>query len=208
MFNLHLKESKRAPAHPVRDLSNFTQINQWTVPVYDFTSEQGPPHTKEYVCSVNLDKLSAQGIGKSKKIAKRYAAENMLTLLKYGTVRPGTAMDKSRDNRPLTVSEQISQFFHELKSSTHLAQLQGKTLQPGEMNYRMILHNIGEEQGFGVDYKAIPPISKPGIYACCVELTIKGTTLIVHNGCGGSYAAANNAASMNMLIRFQKETMK
>ena len=47
--------------NPVGELQELTQKNLWAPPVYDFTSEQGPPHAREFVCTVKLGRLSEQG---------------------------------------------------------------------------------------------------------------------------------------------------
>ena len=48
--------------NPVGELQELTQKNLWAPPVYDFTSEQGPPHAREFVCTVKLGRLSEQGM--------------------------------------------------------------------------------------------------------------------------------------------------
>ena len=39
----------------------MTQKNLWAPPVYEFTSEQGPPHAREFVCTVKLGRVNEQG---------------------------------------------------------------------------------------------------------------------------------------------------
>jgi RISC-loading complex subunit TARBP2 len=75
--------------NPVGELQELTQKRLWPPPVYEFTSEQGPPHAREFVCTVKLMRLSepgegvqAKGVGKSKKLAKRNGAFAMLQTLK------------------------------------------------------------------------------------------------------------------------------
>jgi len=76
------------PGNPVgqidavyRGLQEFTQKKLLRPPIYEFISEQGPPHCREFVCIVHLGKLQDTGVGKSKKNAKRAAAFNMLKKL-------------------------------------------------------------------------------------------------------------------------------
>ena len=47
--------------NPVGELQEMTQKKLWPPPVYEFTSEQGPPHAREFVCTVRLFNLAEQG---------------------------------------------------------------------------------------------------------------------------------------------------
>jgi len=68
---------------PFQGLQEFTQKKLLRPPIYEFISEQGPPHCREFVCIVHLGKLQDTGVGKSKKNAKRAAAFNMLKKLEH-----------------------------------------------------------------------------------------------------------------------------
>lgn len=48
--------------NPVGELQEVTQKRMWPPPVYDFTSEQGPPHAREFVCTVRLFNFAEQGL--------------------------------------------------------------------------------------------------------------------------------------------------
>jgi len=50
------------PGNPVGELQETTQKRLWPPPVYDFASEQGPPHAREFVCLVTLFDVTEQGI--------------------------------------------------------------------------------------------------------------------------------------------------
>ncbi len=47
--------------NPVGELQELTQKRLWPPPIYDFTSEQGPPHAREFICTVRLWKFTEQG---------------------------------------------------------------------------------------------------------------------------------------------------
>ena len=47
--------------NPVGELQETTQKRMWPPPVYDFASEQGPPHAREFVCIVRLFNVAEQG---------------------------------------------------------------------------------------------------------------------------------------------------
>ena len=47
--------------NPIGELQEYTQKNLLRPPVYQFIGEQGPPHAREYVCTVKLAKLTETG---------------------------------------------------------------------------------------------------------------------------------------------------
>ena len=75
----------------------MTQKKLWPPPVYEFTTEQGPPHAREFVCTIRLFNLQEQSVGKSKKLAKRNAAQVMLQLIKQGVAQPQVEADKEEE---------------------------------------------------------------------------------------------------------------
>lgn len=83
--NSNTKSSPSSPpptgSNPVGELQEMAQKNLWPPPIYDFTGEQGPPHQREFICTVRLCKSIQKGLGKSKKMAKRKAAHVMLTAI-------------------------------------------------------------------------------------------------------------------------------
>jgi hypothetical protein len=49
--------------NPVGELQELTQKKLMKPPIYEFTSEQGPPHAREFVCIVKLGKIQEKGTG-------------------------------------------------------------------------------------------------------------------------------------------------
>lgn len=47
--------------NPVGELQELTQKKLMKPPMYEFTSEQGPPHAREFVCIVKLGKIQEKG---------------------------------------------------------------------------------------------------------------------------------------------------
>ena len=47
--------------NPVGELQEMTQKRLWPPPIYDFTNEQGPPHAREFICTVRLQNLEEKG---------------------------------------------------------------------------------------------------------------------------------------------------
>merc|ERR1719210_1008107 len=78
------KSSKKddEPGNPIGELQEFTQKKLLKPPIYEFVTEQGPPHAREFICNIKLGKFADKGTGRSKKTAKRTAAAKMLEQLR------------------------------------------------------------------------------------------------------------------------------
>lgn len=63
-------------------LQEFIQSARQKMPIYTVLSENGPDHNKTFCIEVQVLGISAQGSGKSKKIAELEAAKNALSMLK------------------------------------------------------------------------------------------------------------------------------
>lgn len=49
------------PGNPVGELQEFTQKKLIKPPIYEFGNEEGPPHNREFVCTVKLGKFTEKG---------------------------------------------------------------------------------------------------------------------------------------------------
>ena len=58
-FSMEPKENDGR--NPVGELQEMTQKRLWPPPVYEFTSEIGPAHAREFVCNVRLFNICEQG---------------------------------------------------------------------------------------------------------------------------------------------------
>lgn len=47
--------------NPIGELQEYTQKNLLKPPAYEFIGEEGPPHAREFVCTVKLAKLQETG---------------------------------------------------------------------------------------------------------------------------------------------------
>lgn len=70
-------------SNPIGRLQDICSKKHWKAAIYDSISEEGPPHDRKFVCqciieSMNIDVTAS---GKSKKLAKRFAAEAMIAKL-------------------------------------------------------------------------------------------------------------------------------
>ncbi|WAQ95020.1 PRKAB-like protein [Mya arenaria] len=176
--------------NPVGELQELTQKKLMKPPIYEFTSEQGPPHAREFVCTVKLGKIQEKGSARSKKSAKRIASQNMLNHIR-GLVEEGgnavieeeeeeeiplsveplkasyTALKEGRVKVPVLTPKQnkeIQKFYQNVtkKSTKQLKNLQGKPLNAPATNYCQMLQEIAEAQRFEVVYTDIPELSAYG----------------------------------------------
>ena len=49
------------PGNPVGQLQELTQKKLMKPPIYEFNTEQGPPHAREFICIVKLGKIQEKG---------------------------------------------------------------------------------------------------------------------------------------------------
>ncbi|XP_043256679.1 double-stranded RNA-binding protein Staufen homolog 2 isoform X1 [Colletes gigas] len=69
--------------NPVSRLVQIQQAKREKEPVYNLIEEKGAARRREFVMEVSMGQHSAQGMGPNKKLAKRAAAEALLTQLGY-----------------------------------------------------------------------------------------------------------------------------
>ncbi|KAK3088569.1 hypothetical protein FSP39_020726 [Pinctada imbricata] len=74
--------------NPISRLIQIQQAQQKKEPVYTLVTERGLPRRREFVIQVQVDDQACTGVGPNKKLAKRHAAEAMLTLLGYNKPSP------------------------------------------------------------------------------------------------------------------------
>uniref|UniRef100_A0A3Q4BK30 Double-stranded RNA-binding protein Staufen homolog 1 n=1 Tax=Mola mola TaxID=94237 RepID=A0A3Q4BK30_MOLML len=74
--------------NPISRLAQIQQAKKEKEPEYSMVTERGLPRRREFVMQVTVSGQSAEGMGPSKKVAKRNAAEKMLELLGYKVPQP------------------------------------------------------------------------------------------------------------------------
>ncbi|KAH3721767.1 RISC-loading complex subunit tarbp2-like isoform X1 [Dreissena polymorpha] len=191
--------SVEGEGNPVGELQELTQKKLMKPPLYEFTSEQGPPHAREFICTVKLGKIQEKGSARSKKAAKRIAAKAMLTHIKELVEDGGSAVieEEEEEDIPLSVeplmasytalkegkvkvpvlttkhNKEIQKFYQTVmkKSSKQLKSLQGKPLNAPATNYCQMLQEIAEVQRFEVVYTDIPELSAYGMHQCLIQLS-------------------------------------
>ncbi|KAG7199342.1 hypothetical protein KM043_018189 [Ampulex compressa] len=81
--------------NPVSRLLQIQQAKREKEPVYNLIEEKGVPRRREFIVEVTMGQHSAQGMGPNKKLAKRAAAEALLTQLGYNKPQPQPQPAKS-----------------------------------------------------------------------------------------------------------------
>ena len=71
---------------------------RWPPPTYDLSHEEGLPHERSFTIVCVIGKHSETGAGKSKKLAKRQAANKMLVRLKDTPVENDEAFQNIDDD--------------------------------------------------------------------------------------------------------------
>lgn len=77
--------------NPISRLIQIQQANKEKEPVYTVVEERGAARRREFVIQASVNGVSANGVGPNKKLAKRAAAQALLTLLGYATSSTPTA---------------------------------------------------------------------------------------------------------------------
>lgn len=102
--------------NPISRLAQIQQAKKEKEPEYIMVTERGLSRRREFVMQVTVGGQSAEGMGPSKKVAKRNAAEKMLELLGYKVPQPQppkpalktdekTPVKKTGDGRKVTFFE-------------------------------------------------------------------------------------------------------
>ncbi|XP_056606884.1 double-stranded RNA-binding protein Staufen homolog 1 isoform X2 [Triplophysa dalaica] len=74
--------------NPISRLAQIQQAKKEKEPEYTLVTERGLPRRREFVMQVSVAGQTAEGMGPSKKVAKRNAAEKMLELLGFKVPQP------------------------------------------------------------------------------------------------------------------------
>jgi len=214
--------------NPVGTLQEVCMNRRWPPPTYDLSNEEGLPHERSFTIVCIIGKFRETGSGKSKKLAKRQAANKMLAKLKdlpveneegfqnidddelaQGLAHRYSALKESHMKcMSSSHSQQVSKFHKNLKAShgEHLGKLQTASLEEGEIEYIEFLEEIAKEQNFEVTYVDIEEKSKKGRYQCLVQLST--LPVAVCYGSGEELLESQKAAAKNALEYLKIMTKK
>ncbi|CAG9823420.1 unnamed protein product [Phaedon cochleariae] len=94
---------------PLKELCTENRINQ---PSFSLISDVGPPHQKVFTFECNIDSIKTVASGRTKKIAKQLAAQEMMEKIK--DVLPDLAQRCTRPINDYSVDEAAVQKYNEL----------------------------------------------------------------------------------------------
>ncbi|XP_054713955.1 RISC-loading complex subunit tarbp2-like [Uloborus diversus] len=183
-------EEENISGNPVGALQELCMKMRWQPPYYETEKASGLPHEKVFSIMCVVDKFTTTGEGKSKRLAKRQAADNMLKrlkALKYISDDEEEAAKKFEDlkiyekedpenkqtNLQKTYSKNVLKFLKDLKTSTSsfLQALQDVDLMDQNLDCLKLLQNIATEQNFDIIYIPIEQRGKNGEYHCLLQIT-------------------------------------
>ncbi|XP_065086475.1 double-stranded RNA-binding protein Staufen homolog 2 [Ochlerotatus camptorhynchus] len=105
--NLIKEKGEEDPSGMVNPISRLMQIQQARKekePVYTLLEERGVARRREFIMEVSASGKSATGVGSTKKLAKKEAAENLLVMLGYGRSVDGGGSDGSPNKENMSGS--------------------------------------------------------------------------------------------------------
>jgi len=208
--------------NPVGMLQEMCRERMWRPPTY-LHREEGLPHQRRFTmdCVLGEHSVTSYGSGKSKKLAKRQAANEMIKKLKEFPMENGNSsnmMDEDElafgcqnikssqeikscsKGRRAIHSQSVSKFHRNLQVSQgeNLFKLQFTNLREKmDMKCVDVLEDIGTEQQFMLTFVDIENISKRGLYQCMVQLCL--VPVAVCFGEGETRALAKEAAARDAL---------
>lgn len=209
--------------NPIGELQEFTQKKLMKPPIYEFSNEQGPPHAREFICTIKLGKFVEKGAGRSKKAAKRTAAAKMMQHIKSITTdgeKPPQADESDEDEeiplgfdsksgyaalkeggRHMTSStprqSKELQVFYEAVMQSAGKELRSAGAPAPASNYCQMLQEIAEVRRFEVSCFDISERSTSGQFQCLIKLTTN--PIAVCHGSGASMDDSRANAAHNAL---------
>ncbi|XP_060536827.1 double-stranded RNA-binding protein Staufen homolog 2-like isoform X2 [Cylas formicarius] len=87
LIKVNMDKNSETPEeiNPISRLIQIQQANKEREPVYTVLEERGAPRRREFVIEASVNGHSCTGVGPNKKVAKRNAADALLTELGYST---------------------------------------------------------------------------------------------------------------------------
>jgi len=209
--------------NPVGLLQELCMSRRWPPPTYDLSHEEGLPHERSFTIKCIIEgKHIEVGAGKSKKLAKRQAANKMIQRLRDAPVENEDAFQHIDDDMLAqglglvkesslksgsSHSQQVSRFHKNLKGAQgevveKLADLSLSSSSPSSSPNRVeLLKEISEEQKFEVTYVDIEEVAKSGKMQCLVQLST--VPVAVCFGDGETVDEAQESAATNALEYLQ-----
>uniref|UniRef100_A0A182WGL6 DRBM domain-containing protein n=1 Tax=Anopheles minimus TaxID=112268 RepID=A0A182WGL6_9DIPT len=177
--------------NPIGWLQEMCMARRWPPPTYETETEKGLPHERQFTIACVVKQYQEIGEGKSKKIAKRLAAQKMWQRLQDQPLESNelmTLLDENGYEESLIASHyaglmevsiptltkcqshNVSQFHKALKLRENLRKLQRLRLYDTD-DHIHLLAEIAKEQRFKLTYVDIDEKSFNGMYQCLVQLS-------------------------------------
>ncbi|XP_026523902.1 interferon-inducible double-stranded RNA-dependent protein kinase activator A [Notechis scutatus] len=179
--------------NPIGSLQELAMRKGWRLPEYLLAQETGPPHKREFAMTCRIETLVETGMGTSKKLAKRNAAEKLLE--KFHSF--------CQDNITISLGKEqmhnLGCTWDSLRNSSgeKITMLKISSLSIPNTDYIQLLGEIAEEQGFNIKYLNIEELSVNGQFQSLVELST--IPIIVCHGTGISWSNSHNDSAHNAL---------
>lgn len=209
--------------NPIGWLQEMCMARRWPPPTYETEMEVGLPHERQFTIACAVLKYREVGKGKSKKIAKRLAAQRMWQRLQDQPLETNEIMQmlEEEGNEELRAAniiarfaglkdahipslttghgQKVSQFHKGLKArcGESLHQLQFSCLTTPSVDFVQMLHEIASEQRFEVTYVDIDEKTLEKRFQCLVQLST--LPVAVCHGLGRSPKEAQISAARNSL---------
>lgn len=217
--------------NPIGWLQEMCMARRWPPPTYETETEEGLPHERQFTIACVVLKYREVGEGKSKKIAKRQAAQKMWQRLQDQPLESNQMMqlldeDGNEELRPASFagryaglkdvciptlttnqSQKVSQFHKALKSRTGqtLQQLQNLSLSDHGVDFIRTLADIAKEQRFEVTYVDIDEKTLAGKFQCLVQLSTMPVAVCHGDGYtvedAQAYAARNSLEYLKIMTK-------
>lgn len=217
------------PGNPVGKLQELCMKHRWRPPYYETKKEEGLPHERTFEIACYVNDFFEIGCGKSKRLAKRQAAYNMLEKLKtliadnaeqsteeakqnglpFNDIESYNSLkEKKPTSLPSNYAQELSTFLKDLKLNTKetLVSLQSTNLNGNSIDFVHTLETISEEQDFPINYTIVSDLSISGKFQCLVELS--SHPVAVCFGTGISKDEAKQNAALNALHYLKIVTKK
>lgn len=223
-----------ATGNPIGLLQELCMSKHWPPPTYITQLEMGLPHERQFTISCAVVKQIEVGQGKSKKIAKRIAAQKMYNYLDDNPPNKeevnqsfheegneemeqrvtnilGRYKDLKDANIPALTNQhsyKVSQFHKTMKANPgeKLTKLQLACLNDETLNHVQFLQDIALEHHFEVTYVDIDEKTYAGNYQFLVQLST--LPVAVCHGSGRSLITAQSNAARNALEYLKIMTKK
>lgn len=199
--------NKEMPPNPIGQLQELTQKRLLPLPTYEFEMHPGPPTVREFTCTVHLLKLTETGVGRSKKMSKRIAAQAMLDQLQ------GDGLSSQLDEALKSLTNEFSvpqsdirsayQALKEGKKTSSLRSTQGLIMKTTKLipSYCDLLQELADERKFEVTYVDLSEPTMSGLNQCVVQLSTM--PVIVCHGNGRSIEESHSCAAKHSILYFE-----